>query len=454
MSKRWSRLLLATAASVTLVQQASAESIKTALASAYNHNATLNAQRAATRAVDEQIVQAKAGKRPTITGDADYGFARTTSNVTGNSSTNPYGYGITISKNLFDGFRTTNNVAAADANIKASRQQLRRIEQQILESAASAYVDVLEAREIVSIRRQNIGFLREQLRSSQARLDVGEGTRTDVAQSQARLSNAQASLAGAQASLSSARATYKQVIGRTPSNLSWPNNGPSHLYAGSQQAAVATGMNEHPAIRLTKHAVDAAAFNVKALEGEYLPTLALRGNANRSYNSGNSGNRNSSVSATLNLTVPIFQGGRASSRVREARETLAQNRIEVDEAKDEVRAAVVSAWSSLQAANANVRAIQATVRASKLALDGVIEERNVGQRTQLEVLDSQSTVLDAQESLVGARKSRVTAGYALVAAMGRLNSSRLGLAVKHYNPEDHYYEVKDMWIGLRTPSGR
>ena len=450
---RWYSIVLVASVFGGATQQVNAESLRTALAAAYNHNATLNAQRAATRAVDEEVAQANAGYRPTITGDANYGFSRTTGNITGNASTNPYGYGITINQNLFDGFRTINNVAAAEANVKASREQLRRIEQQILQSAASAYVDVLEAQEIVVIRRQNIDFLREQLRSSQARLDVGEGTRTDVAQSQARLSNAEASLAAAQASLESARATYYQVIGRTPSNLSWPKE-PMNLYANSLQGAISTGLNEHPAVRLTQHAVDAAAFNVKSLEGAYLPTLSLRGNANKSFNSGSDGNRNSSVSATLNLTVPIYQGGSASSQVREGRETLAQNRIEVDEARDEVWAATVSAWSDLQSANANIRATQASLRASKLALDGVIEERNVGQRTQLEVLDSQSTVLDAQVSLVRARKSRLTAGYALVAAMGRLNSRRLGLPVRHYDPVAHFDEVKDMWLGLRTPSGR
>ena len=450
---RWYSFVLVASVFGGSIQQVNAESLREALAAAYNHNATLNAQRAATRAVDENISQAKSGFRPTITGDANYGFASTYSNRTGSTDTNPYGYGITISQSLFDGFRTINNVAAAEANVKASREQLRRIEQQILEAAASAYVNVLEAREIVSIRRQNIGFLREQLRSSQARLDVGEGTRTDVAQSQARLSSARAQLSAAEASLESTRATYRQVIGRTPSNLSWPN-GPSSLYAASLQGAIAMGLNEHPAVRLTQHAVDAAAFNVKALEGQFLPTLSLRGNANQTFDSGGRGNRNQSVSATLNLSVPLYQGGGPSSQVRQARETLAQNRIQVDEARDEVRAAAISAWSNLQSANANITATRDSLRASKLALDGVIEERNVGQRTQLEVLNSQSTVLDAQVSLVGARKSRLTAGYALVAAMGRLNSRRLRLPVRHYDPVEHFEEVKDMWFGLRTPSGR
>lgn len=450
---RWYSFVLVATVFGGTIQQAHAESLRVALAAAYNHNATLNAQRAATRAADERIGQAKSGFRPTITGDANYGFVSTTNNRTGAVDTNPYGYGITINQNLFDGFRTINNVAAAEANIKASREQLRRVEQQILEAASTAYVNVLEAREIVSIRRQNIAFLREQLRSSQARLDVGEGTRTDVAQSQARLSNAQAQLAAAQSSLEAARGTYRQVIGRTPSNLSWPE-GPVHLYAASLQGAINSGINQHPAVRLTQHAVDAALFNVKALEGGFLPSLALRGNASKSFNSGGRGNRSSSASATLNLTVPIYQGGGVSAQVREARETLAQNRIQVDEARDEVRSAAVTAWSNLQSANANIRANRDSLRASKLALDGVIEERNVGQRTQLEVLDSQSTVLDAQVSLVSARKARLTAGYALVAAMGRLNSKRLGLSVRHYDPVDHFDQVKDRWFGLRTPSGR
>lgn len=450
---RWYSFLVAASLTPLSFQQANAESLKQALAAAYNHNATLNAQRAATRALDEKVSQAKSGYRPTVTGDADYGFVETRSNRGPQTNTNPYSFGITINQNLFDGFRTINNVASAEASVMGSREQLRRIEQTTLQSAATAYVDVLEAQEIITIRRQNIVFLREQLRSSQARLDVGEATRTDVAQSQARLSSAQASLSVAEANLASAQATYFQVIGRTPGGLSWPD-GPTWLYANSLQGAIATGINEHPAILLTQHAVDSAAFNVKALEGQYLPTLSLRGNATQSYNSQQNGTSTGTVSATVNLSVPLYQGGSVSSQVREARETLSQNRIQVDEARDEVRASVVSAWSQLKSAQANVRAIRDTLRASKLALDGVIEERNVGQRTQLEVLDSQSTVLDSQESLVGARKARITAGYALVAAMGRLNSRRLGLPVRHYDPVEHFDAVKDLWIGLRTPSGR
>ncbi len=450
---RWRSFVVCMVMVITQVEAANAESLRAALAAAYNHNPSLNAQRAATRAVDEGLPQAKSADRPTVTGDTDFGVTVNRSNVSGRTSNNPFGFGITINQNLFNGFQTRNRIEQSEAAIRGSREQLRNVEQTILQSAAQAYVDVLEAREVVEIRRKDISFLKEQLRSSQARLDVGEGTRTDVAQSRARLGTAQATLAVAQSTLQTSEAVYFEIIGRRPTRLNWPT-GPVRLYAKSLQSGLAVAANEHPAIRATKHAVDAAAFNVKAVEGQYLPSVNLRGSASQRYNSGSRGVNTSSASATVNVTVPIYQGGLTSSQVREAKEFLAQNRILVDEARDQIRSAVVSAWSSLVAARANVIAIEGTLRAARLALAGVIEERNVGQRTQLDVLDEQSVVLDAEVALVDARSARITAGYALVAAIGRLNSKTLGLNVRHYEPKEHYRAVKDLWFGLRTPSGR
>ncbi|MGI9363649.1 MAG: TolC family outer membrane protein [Rhizobiaceae bacterium] len=444
---------MSSAVAVWIANSAHAESINSALAAAYNHNSTLNAQRAATRAADELLPQAKSGYRPTIYGDANFGFARTTSNVTGNSSLNPYGFGVTIDQSIFDGFRTLNNVGIAESSIRGSRETLRRVEQVVLQNGASAYADVLASIEIVAIRQKNLAFLAEQLRSSQARLEVGEGTRTDVAQSEARYSEAQATLEVAKAELAANRARYLQVIGRSPNSLSWPR-GPVALYPRSLNEAQRIGLNEHPAVLLTRYGVDAAAYVVKLQEGGYLPNLTLRGNANQRYNNGTTGSSNSSASATLNLAVPLYQGGRVSSQVREAKQLLSQARIQVDEARDQVRADITSAWHALESARLNVIANQASLRAARLALEGVIEERNVGQRTQLDVLNSQSDVLFAEENLVNNRRIQVIAGYALVASMGRLNSQRLGLAVRHYYPRDHYEAVKDLWIGLRTPSGR
>ncbi len=451
------RLSVAVVLSAVVFSPAHAESLRSALASAYNSNATLNAQRAATRAADEGLPQAKSGFRPQVFGNANAGVSRAITDIRGvgttRTSLTPYGFGITIQQSLFDGFQTINNVKAAEAGIRASRETLRNIEQNTLFNAVTAYADVLQFEQLVAIRRENITFLQEQVRSATARLEVGEATRTDVAQSEAELAQGRASLAAGQASLGAARASYFEIIGRQPTRLSWPK-GPSNLYPKSLTQGIAAATNRHPAIRASQHAVDVAAFQVKQAEGTFLPSVTLNGSAQQNFDPTSTIDDVTNLEATVNVTIPIYQGGAASATVRQNKETLGQRRIEVDQARDNVRQLVVSAWTQLDAARANLKANGAQVRAGRLALAGVIEERNVGQRTQLDVLDAQSVLLNARELQVQSRRNLVVAGFALVSAIGRLNSRALNLRVAHYNPKEHYVSVKDKWYGLRTPSGR
>jgi len=430
-----------------------AESIDAALASAYKQNPSLNAQRAATRANDENLAQARSGFRPQIFASADVARNVTTINRSGTTATNPYGVGISISQNLFNGFRTVNNEKAARAGILVSRETLRNVEQNVLLQAANAYVSVLQAQELLSIRQRNIAFLQEQKRSSKARLDVGEGTRTDLAQSQSQLAGAQAQLSAAGAALATARATYRQIIGRDPSGLRWPK-GPLHILPAAQSRAVALATKNHPSVLATMHGVDAAAFNVKVAQGAFLPTVDATGTAAKRFNSGSQGTTVKSVEGKISVSIPLYQGGSASSVVRQSKQTLSQRRILVDEARDSVRQEVVASWTQMRSASANLNANRAQIRAAKLALSGVIEERNVGQRTQLEVLQAQSSVLQAQELHVQSRTSLVGARYRLAAAIGRLNSQTLRLRVAHYAPQEHTKAVEDLWFGLRTPSGQ
>ncbi len=435
----------------------SAEDINTALARAYKSNPTLNIQRTQVRAVDESLPQAKVPFRPNIFVSANVGVSRTVfrSAQTGNGANNlsPIGIGITIDQSIFRGFRTINTIRAAEANIRASREALRNVEQDILFNAATAYADVILAKQTVGIRNRDITFLREQVRSSQARLDVGEGTRTDLAQSQAQAALARAQLSTAQAQLDAANAAYRQVIGRSPSGLRDPRP-PVHLYPANLNRALEIAAVEHPATKATQHLVDLAAFNVKTTEGELLPTVSLRGNASQNFNSQSQGDRSSSASATINLNVPLYQGGGVASRIRQGKETLGQRRLEVDQSRDQVRNSVVSSWTTLVSARATIQSNQAQVNAANLALEGVIEERNVGQRTQLEVLQARSAVLSAQLQLVNAKRNRIVAGYALLSSIGRLSAAKLRLPVRLYKPKEHYNKVKDLWFGLRTPTGR
>ena len=432
---------------------ASAESINTALSNAYQNNPTLNAQRAATRVADEAVPIAKSGLRPTITASANAGLSETTFNGLTTKLT-PRGFGVSISQTLWDSNLTRNNVNAANSAVLASREALRNTEQNILFNAASAYLDVLRDRQIVIYNSQSLEFLNEQVRSENARFEVGEATRTDVAQAKASRAAAVAALSVSKASLATSEAIYRQIIGNKPGRLS-KVKGVTGLIPKSLGSGMTIAEREHPAIKSTEHLVDQAIYNVKVAESGLLPTLGVTGSATRNFDTSasvsSSVTNNSSVTATL--TVPIYQGGRQTGLVRQNKEALGQSRIEVDISVDSVRAAVISAYSQYEAARASVKANEEQLRAANLALEGAVEERKVGQRTTLDVLDTQTVVINAQIALANSRRDLKTAGYAILSSVGRLSARKLGLQVAIYQPVEHFDAVKDKWFGLRIPSG-
>jgi outer membrane protein len=474
--KLWIALALSAGTLLSTGHAAVAESLTGALAKAYANNQNLNAARAQLRATDENVPQARAGLRPFVSGvgTANASRNRTTfgddiSTATGRSQS--IGFGVEISQTIFDGFQTPNNVSSAQSQVRASQKNLANTEQNTLFDAVAAYMDVLRDREIALLRRQNLGFLQEQVRAASARFEVGEGTRTDVAQAESQQALATALLNSALSRVAASEATYFDVIGDPPTDLE-PGRAPMSILPNSVDAAMAISQREHPAILATLAAVDAAAFQVKSAEGALLPQISVTGRVNDTYGLSQSEggdlpgvntslgrpnvNTQNDVSATIGaqLTIPIYQGGRASSVVRQSKEVLGQRRIEVDGTRDQVRAAVATSWAELQAARANITGYQAQVQAARLALNGVIEERNVGQRTTLDVLNAQADVITAQILLVGSQRDEVVAAYALLSATGRLSAERLSLAGRKYDPDDHYIAVEDKWFGLRTPDGR
>ncbi|MGN6464519.1 MAG: TolC family outer membrane protein [Rhizobiaceae bacterium] len=435
------------------ITAASAETIFGALTKAYQYNSTLNASRAGVRVTDEGVAIAKSGWRPTISGSSSINYASQ-----GGTRLTTGGFGVSIQQTLFDGFQTLNNVRAAKAQVRAQDEGLRNTEENILFNAVSAYMDVILNRQIAQFRERNLAFLNEQVRAANSRLDVGEGTRTDVAQAQASQALAQAQLSAARAQVLSSAATYHQIVGDEPGRLQAAQP-VTKLLPSSLPSAFAIAAAEHPAIRSTEALVDASEFSVKSAEGTLLPSIAAQAGLNRNYDhqspAGIQPNGwENSASIGLSLNVPIYQGGRASAQVRQAKESLGQARIQVDVSRDQVRAAVAAAWSQYQAAKESTRANAEAVKAAQLALNGVIEERNVGQRTTLDVLNSQADLISAQINQVSAERDLVVASYAIVSAVGRLSAGRLGLSVAEYHPEEHYNAVKDKWYGLRTPDGR
>ncbi|AWC24286.1 Outer membrane efflux protein BepC precursor [Aminobacter sp. MSH1] len=437
---------------------ASAETILGALAKAYQNNSQLNSARAGVRVTDENVAIAKSGWRPTINGSASIDYSTTRRNSSTSHLTTG-SFGVEIRQSLFDGFQTKNNVAAAEARVRASNESLRNTEQNILFNAASAYMDVIRDRQVAALTERNLQFLGEQVRAARSRFDVGEGTRTDVAQADASRSAALAQLSAARAQALSSAAIYRQIVGDEPKNLKAASP-LAKLLPRNLEGAASIAADQHPAILATEHLVDAAGFTVKSAEGALLPQLSAsagvsqinRNNAPASTTSPDGWSTSANIGATL--TVPIYQGGRASATVRQSKESLGQARIEVDVSRDQVRAAVTSAWTQYTAAREAVAANREVISAAQLALSGVVEERNVGQRTTLDVLNAQQDVIDAQINLATAERDVVVASYAILSAAGNLSVERLGLNVTKYRPEEHFNAVKDKWIGLRTPDGR
>ncbi len=477
----WISAALAAGTLLSAPDRSRAETLTSALAKAYANNQDFNAARAQLRATDENVPQARSGLRPFVSGvgNANLNRSRTSSGddiTTAYSRTQSIGVGVQINQTIFDGFQTPNNVASAQAQVRAAQENLSNTEQNTLSDAVAAYMNVLRDRQIASLRRQNLGFLQEQVRASSARFDVGEGTRTDVAQAESQQALATALLNSALSQVASSEATYFNVIGDAPTNLK-PGSAPMRLLPKSVDRAFAISQREHPAILATLAAVDASAYQVKSAEGAFLPQVSITGSVDNTYSQANSeGGSSASSSSDLpgvsvnrpnvitqnqtsasigaQVTIPIYQGGRNSSVVRQNKEILGQRRIEVDSARDQVRAAVATSWAQLQAARANITGYQAQVQAARLALNGVSEERNVGQRTTLDVLNAQADVISAQILLVGSQRDEVVAGYAVLSATGRLSHDQLALAGKTYKPADHYKAVEDKWYGLRTPDGR
>ncbi|MFZ4531255.1 MAG: TolC family outer membrane protein [Alsobacter sp.] len=437
------------------VVPASAETIESAMARAYNGNPQLNAQRASVRAIDENVPRALSGYRPKITASGDIGAAVQDLYRSGwtNDKYFPRGAGLSATQTLWNGNRIPNSVRQADAGVLAAREQLRQSEQSVLLDGATSYMDVLRDTAILNLRNNNIEVLEEQLRQTRDRFNVGEVTRTDVAQAEARLAAAQSDSSAAAGNLKASLARFRQVIGVDARQLS-PARGVDALLPKSLEAATGLAMAQHPTILAALHNVDVALLNVKVVEGELYPTVGVTGSLTHRWDFQGSNIEQNQASLVGSISIPLYEGGEVYARVRQAKETLGQRRIEADQARDQIRANLASAWGILDATRERINASQAQIQANEVALNGVREEAKVGQRTTLDVLNAQQELLSARVSLITAQRDRVVASYSVLSAMGRLNFAVLKLKVDEYRPATHYKQVRDKWIGLRTPDGR
>jgi outer membrane protein len=451
------------------VGQVFAASLEEALIYTYVNNPQLNSQRALVRATDEGVPTALAGYRPRASINAALGAQSISTTIREIGSTTlptapasyftqsghntPHSIGATVTQTLFNGFQTGNRTRLADMQVYAARETLRTIEQTILLSAVTAYMNLLRDTAILELQRSNVEVLEEQLRQSRTRLESGNVTATDVSQAESRLAVGRTQVFAAESAYEGSRAVYRQVVGLDPGKLS-PASPVDRFFPHSVAAASSSAVTGHPIVTAAQYNVDAALLQVKVAEGALYPTLSLQGTAQRNEEATLDLLHASTVAVTGQLSIPIYQGGAEYAAIRQAKETEGQKRLDLNSARDQVRASFFQAWAQLDAAKRSIESTRMQVKAAEAALNGVREEARLGQRTTLDVLNAQQELVNARIALVSAQRDRVVNSYSVMAAVGRLSPQVLGLSVPAYDTTVHYHQVRDAWAGVRTPDGR
>src|SRR5580692_1351252 len=441
-----------------------ADTIEAALVRAYQNNPQLNAQRAQVRSTDENVPQALSGYRPKVALTASTGYQYTDVLSTfGGTATQivrsevhgtdpPRSAGLTVTQTLYNGNQTANKTRVAESQVSGAREGLRVLEQTVLLSAATVYMDYLRDAAIVEVNRSNVRVLDQTLKQTQDRFNVGEVTRTDVAQSEAQLAAGKTQLLAAQATLTTTQANFRRIIGNEPQALA-PGSPVDRYLPASLPAAVELSLVENPSVTAAMYGIDVTFLQVKVNEGALLPTVSLQASVQEAYQPAITTPKQFLASAIAQVNVPIYQGGAEYSLIRQSKETLAQQRLNLELTRDQTRAGTVTAWGQLVAGKAQVASAQSQVTASEIALNGVREEAKAGQRTTLDILNAQQALVNARVALVTAQHDRVVASYSVLNAVGRLSPQVLRLPTAAYDPSVHYQQVRDNWYGTKTPDG-
>ena len=476
--RRWRLLsgvpgyLLGVAAVLLLIAgPASAQTLTEAFAYAYTSNPQLLAQRALLRATDENVPQALANWRPTVTftGNAGYtrsGFEQPGTNTLfnapcpgrpiGASCSTPTQFGsfqqrsldLRVTQPIYRGGRTEAQTRQAVNQVQSTRAQTMGVETTVFQAVAQTYLDVVRDQTLVEVARNNEQVLKKQLEATRDRFRVGEVTRTDVAQAESSLAQATAQRISREGDLESSRAAYTRAVGHPPGRLVMPRERP--VLTTTRDEAVGLASNDNPNVIAAGFAELAARDNVDLVRGQLLPQISIVGDLNRSFAPSFTlrGTRDDAASVTAQLTMPLYEGGAVYSQTRAAQQTVGQRRSQVDDARRQAVQLATQAWETLQAARAAIASFSAAVRAAQIALEGTQQEALVGSRTVLDVLIAEQQLFTTQSQLVQAQHDAALQEFNLAAATGRLVAPELKLPVKLYDMDKHYRQVKDKWFGF------
>jgi outer membrane protein len=449
------KLISASLVAALMAGTASADTLREALVSSYNTNPTLTAQRESQKATDATVAIAKAAGRPQISGTAGLNRNLTRRGLldTGGSRGPTLSAGVDLSVPLYSGGSVKNSVRAAETRVEAGRATLRAVEGDVFTRAVAAYMDVIRDRAIVELNQNNVKVLETNLQATQDRFQIGDLTRTDVAQSEARLQLGRSQLATAQGRLTGSEATYREVIGHAPGQLAPPPPLPP-LPANADEAVRIALANNPDLISISRQAI-AAGYDVNVARAGRLPRLSgvasgnyvniLRGTEPNPL-TGQEIRTGTNTSIGLSGSVPIFQGGLPAARIRQAQ---AQQGQVLEQVVGTERAVVQTTRAAFANYDASQKAIQAetvAVQANELALEGNRAEQSVGTRTIIEVLNAEQELLNSQVALVTAKRDAYVAGFQLLNAMGQAEARELGLeGGPLYDPLGNYRRVAGNW---------
>lgn len=435
---------------------ASAQAIEDALAKAYLNNPTLLSTRAGLRSTDESVPQALSDWRPTVEVTGSIGAtvvdSSTSTETDRRQSRRPKDLGVSLTQPLFRGGRTLAATSGAENDIRAARARLLETEQNILLQAATAYLNVYRDQAVLRLNQNNEEVLQRQLEATRDRFEVGEITRTDVHQAEARLARSKADRIQSAGDLETSRANYLNIVGEpAPVTLTLPER-VSDL-PDSAEEAVRIAVVNNPGVIAAEFDRRASMDNVDEVWGELLPEVDVTASSTRELQTSTENSLRTTHEVTLNLTIPIYQQGSVYSRLRQARQDAAESTLLIDTERRDAAEAGTQAYESHVTARAQVDAFQTQIEASIVALEGVQREAAVGSRTVLDILDAEQELLDSRVSHVRSERDELVAAYELMSALGRLTAKDLGLTVDLYDPREHYNEVRDKWFGGTSSGG-
>jgi outer membrane protein len=427
------------------VDGARAQTLQEALVAAYLTNSDLEAQRSALRATDELVPQALSGWRPTLGVDSGAQHNDFDSSE-GAGDFNTLSTSLTLDQEVYSGGETVASTERAERLVRVERARLHAIEQNVLLDAVTAYTNLLAAQAVLDFATQNESRLRRQLQATRDRFDVGEVTRTDVAQADARLSGASADRVQAEGDVDAARAEYRRVINQEPGNLVVPK--PLAQLPANEPEAQQLAEVGNPNIIAAQFDLAAARSDVNVARSALLPRLSVRGELTYQEDPTFTLDWRRDAVIGANLRVPLYQGGGEYARVRQNKQTVRQRQDDLESVYRSVRNEVTSAWQAFLTATTRIDSITAQVRANEIAVEGARQEALVGQRTTLDVLDQEQDLFQSQVNLVQARRDQIVASFRLKAAVGELTVAGIDLPVEPYNPEAYYADVRNRLVGL------